>query len=73
MCARIQDQRQPTPQVSRRFVLEPLAEIAPDFIDPVTNQPVVSLLNALPPGPKVERWQKENLAAEDGANRSALR
>lgn len=58
---------------SRRFVFEPLAEITPDFIDPVTNQPVVPLLNALPPGPKVDRWQRETLAAEDGANRSDVR
>ncbi len=32
---------------SRRFVLEPLAEIAPDFIHPIINQPVQTLLNNL--------------------------
>lgn len=31
----------------RRFVLEPLAEIAPDFPDPVTGLPVAELLKRL--------------------------
>jgi 2-amino-4-hydroxy-6-hydroxymethyldihydropteridine diphosphokinase len=31
----------------RLFVLEPLAEIAPDWIDPVTGLPVSALLRAL--------------------------
>jgi 2-amino-4-hydroxy-6-hydroxymethyldihydropteridine diphosphokinase len=31
----------------RRFVLEPLAEIAPDWIDPVTGKSIAELLEAL--------------------------
>jgi 2-amino-4-hydroxy-6-hydroxymethyldihydropteridine diphosphokinase len=28
----------------RRFVLEPLAELAPDWVDPVTNRTIAELL-----------------------------
>jgi 2-amino-4-hydroxy-6-hydroxymethyldihydropteridine diphosphokinase len=31
----------------RRFVLEPLAEVAPDLVDPVTNETVANLLATL--------------------------
>jgi 2-amino-4-hydroxy-6-hydroxymethyldihydropteridine diphosphokinase len=32
----------------RRFVLEPLAEVAPDLVDPVTRRTVRELLSAVP-------------------------
>lgn len=38
----------------RRFVLEPLAELAPAFIHPVLKVPIRRLLEGLPPGPSVE-------------------
>jgi len=31
----------------RRFVLEPLAEVAPDWVDPVTGLTIADLLRAL--------------------------
>jgi 2-amino-4-hydroxy-6-hydroxymethyldihydropteridine diphosphokinase len=38
----------PHPRLSeRRFVLEPLAEVAPDAVDPVTKRTIVDLLAAL--------------------------
>src|SRR5580692_2431999 len=39
----------------RRFVLEPLAEIAPDALHPVLQQTIRELRNALPPGPEVRK------------------
>lgn len=39
----------------RRFVLAPLADIAPDFIHPASGKSVRELLAALPPGGKVTR------------------
>jgi 2-amino-4-hydroxy-6-hydroxymethyldihydropteridine diphosphokinase len=33
----------------RRFVLEPLAEVAPDWIDPVTKRTIRELVSGLPP------------------------
>lgn len=40
---------------SRRFVLEPLAEIAPDLLVPPDHRTVRELLAALPAGPRVQR------------------
>ena len=39
----------------RRFVLEPLAEIAPETIHPVMGQTIAALLAALPVGQRVTR------------------
>jgi 2-amino-4-hydroxy-6-hydroxymethyldihydropteridine diphosphokinase len=39
----------------RRFVLEPLCEIAPDLIDPVSKKPFIDLLAALDERPIVTR------------------
>lgn len=39
----------------RRFVLQPLAEIAPDFVHPVIRKRVDVLLDALPAGERVTK------------------
>lgn len=41
----------------RRFVLEPLAEIAPEVLHPVLRKNIRELLDALPPGQRVQRFQ----------------
>jgi len=41
----------------RRFVLEPLAEIAPEARHPVLGRSVAEILEALPEGQVVRKWQ----------------
>jgi 2-amino-4-hydroxy-6-hydroxymethyldihydropteridine diphosphokinase len=43
----------------RRFVLEPLAEIAPDARHPVLQKAIRELLEALPAGQVVRKYQKQ--------------
>jgi len=40
----------------RRFVLQPLADLRPDFVFPGDTQNVSDLLRALPPTPRVTRY-----------------
>jgi len=48
----------------RRFVLEPLAEIAPDARHPVLQKTIRELLDALPAGQVVRNIQSENAPKE---------
>jgi 2-amino-4-hydroxy-6-hydroxymethyldihydropteridine diphosphokinase len=47
----------------RRFVLEPLAEIAPEIRHPVFKRSVKELRDALPPGQSVRRINRESKIA----------
>jgi len=44
----------------RRFVLEPLAEIAPEVLHPVVKKTIRELRNELPPGQVVRRLEPES-------------
>ena len=40
----------------RRFVLMPLADVAPDAVHPLSKHSIASLLASLPEGPEVRAW-----------------
>ena len=49
----------PHPRLAgRRFALVPLAEIRPDWVDPISGLPIAELLERLPRSPRVRRIAK---------------
>ena len=52
------DLTSPHPEMTRRrFVLEPLAEIAPELLHPVSQKTVTRLLAELAPGQRVQKYE----------------
>jgi len=48
----------PHPEMTRRrFVLQPLAEIAPELLHPVSQKKVTQLLAELAPGQRVQKYE----------------
>jgi 2-amino-4-hydroxy-6-hydroxymethyldihydropteridine diphosphokinase len=48
----------PHPEMARRrFVLQPLAEIAPELLHPVSQKTVTQILAALPAGQRVQKYE----------------
>lgn len=65
----------PHPEIQfRRFVLEPLSEIAPDFVHPVKGVPVKQLLNQLKDNKKVSPLYKFQIShPSDGILKTPVR
>jgi 2-amino-4-hydroxy-6-hydroxymethyldihydropteridine diphosphokinase len=51
----------------RRFVLKPLAQLAPDLVHPILNVPIRGLLSKLPERPSVEPLQEVAKCSTDTA------
>ena len=48
----------PHPEMGRRrFVLQPLAEIAPELLHPVSQKTVTQILAELPAGQRVQKYE----------------